>query len=52
MLWAAGLAIVLLWFLAGAIGALVKSVKMRLRVFMSLCALSAVVVSYYLLFAF
>jgi len=29
--------IVVLWFLAGLIGALVKSVAMRLRIFTGLC---------------
>ncbi|MFZ1952332.1 MAG: hypothetical protein WBX05_23200 [Pseudolabrys sp.] len=48
MLWKIALTIVLLWFLAGVIGAIFKSIKMRVRLFTGLCALSAVVLTYYL----
>lgn len=48
MLWKIALTIVLLWFLAGVIGAIFRSFKMRVRLFTGLCALSAVVLTYYL----
>ena len=48
MLWKIALTIVLLWFLAGVIGAIVKSFKMRMRLFTGLCVFSAAVLTYYL----
>ena len=48
MLWKIALTIVLLWFLAGVIGAVFKSIKMRVRLFTGLCVFSAAVLTYYL----
>lgn len=48
MLWKIALTIVLLWFLAGVIGAIVKSFRMRMRLFTGLCVFSAAVLTYYL----
>ncbi|MGB9041812.1 MAG: hypothetical protein WCC81_05015 [Pseudolabrys sp.] len=48
MLWKIALTIVALWFLAGVIGAIVKSIKMRVRLFAGLCVFSAAVLTYYL----
>ena len=48
MLWKIALTIVLLWFLAGVIGAVFKSIKMRVRLFNWLCVFSAAVLAYYL----
>jgi len=48
MLWKIALTIVLLWFLAGVIGAIFKSIKTRVKLFTTLCAFSAAVLTYYL----
>jgi hypothetical protein len=48
MLWKIALTIVVLWFLAGVIGAIFKSIKMRVRLFTGLCAFGAAVLAYYL----
>jgi hypothetical protein len=48
MLWKIALTILALWFLAGVIGAIFKSIKMRVRLFTGLCAVSAVVLVYFL----
>lgn len=48
MLWKIALTILLIWFLAGIIGALVKSIAARVRIFTGLCAVGAVVLAYYL----
>ncbi|MFZ0623425.1 MAG: hypothetical protein WAM76_15680 [Pseudolabrys sp.] len=46
MLWKIALTIVLLWFLAGVIGAIFRSFKMRVRLFTGLCAFSAAALAY------
>lgn len=48
MLWKIALTVVLLWFLAGIIGAIIKSIGTRLRIFTGLCAVGAVMLAYYL----
>ena len=48
MLWKIALAVVALWFLAGVIGAIFKSLKMRVKLFTGLCAFSAAVLAYFL----
>ena len=47
MLWKIALVLVLLWFLAGVIGAVLKSIGMRVRIFTGLCAIGAVMLAYY-----
>ena len=48
MLWKIALAIVALWFLTGVIRAAFISIKMRVRLFTSLCAFSAALLAYFL----
>jgi hypothetical protein len=48
MLWKIALTVVALWFLAGVIGAIFKSLKMRVRLFTGLCAFSAAPLAYFL----
>jgi hypothetical protein len=48
MLWQIALAVVLLWFLSGIVGAILKSIGTRIRIFTGLCAVGAVLLACYM----
>jgi len=48
MLWKISLAILAVWILAGVIGAVIKSIRMRVRVLTGVTVFCAAILAYYL----